>query len=86
VKDKYILEIYYPTPVAGSVMAYFTSDTPFQAIGTGDIINTSSLPDANHAIDLRVTSIEHILWTLENGESKHKVCVYTEGLDGSARM
>jgi hypothetical protein len=83
-KDKYMLEIYYPTGTS-NVMAYFTSDTPFQAISQGDIINADSLPDADKALDLRVTSIEHILWTLENGESKHKVCVYTEGADGSDR-
>lgn len=84
-KDKYILEVYYPTPSAQSLMAYFTSETPFQAIAKGDIMNATTLPDADHALDLRVTSVEHILWTDESGQTKHKVCVYTEGLDGSAR-
>lgn len=77
---KYMLELYYPAATS-SVMAYFTSDTPFQAISKGDIINAASLPDANHAGELRVTSVEHILWSLENGEAKHKVCVYTEQSD-----
>ena len=76
-KDKYMLEIYYPSG-HDHVMAYFTSDTPFMAISKGDTITADSLPDANKTGDLRVTSVEHVLWTLENKESKHKVCVYTE--------
>jgi hypothetical protein len=83
-KDKYVLEIYYPGD-PHDCMAYFASDTPFQAISKGDIINASSLPDADKALDLRVTSIEHMLWTFE-GESKHKICVYTEASDDSDRL
>jgi len=76
-KDKYMLEVNYPS-ADGYLMVFFTSDTPFQAISKGDTMNTESLPDADRTTPLRVTSVEHVLWT-ENGESKHKICVYTEG-------
>ena len=79
-EDKYIIEIYYPTG-KDHLIAYFSSDTPFQAISKGDMVNSDSLPDANRAMDLRVSSIEHFIWNLETGESKHKVCVYTEAVD-----
>lgn len=81
-KDKYTLEIYYPGK-AHDVWVSFMSDTPFQAISKGDIINSSDFPDADAQSMLRVTSVEHVLWTLDTRESKHKVCVYTENIEDS---
>jgi hypothetical protein len=79
-EHKYALEIYYPGSV-NSVWVYFGSDTPFQSIHKGDILNPATFPDANADSILRVTSVEHILWTLQNKESKHKICVYTEDIE-----
>lgn len=79
-KDKYAIEIYYPGK-AHDVWVSFTSDTPFQAISKGDIINPDMFPDADANSMLRVTSVEHIFWTLENRESKHRLCIYTESIE-----
>jgi len=78
VEHKYALEIYYPGSV-NSVWVWFGSDTPFQAISIGDIINPGLFPDAGADVMLRVTSLEHILWSTKN-QSKHKICIYTEDI------
>ena len=77
-KDKYMLEINYQTAPTQSLTAYFTSDVPFQAISKGDVINGTTLPDGDHAFGYIVQSVEHILWTNESGETKHKVVIITE--------
>jgi hypothetical protein len=86
-QDKYMLEIYSPAG-RDNVMAYFTSDTPFQAISQGDVINRTTLPQAevegDRADDLMVSSVEHILWNDPDSQSKHKVCVYTQHRNAGA--
>ena len=82
-QDKYMLEIYYPAG-RDNVMAYFTSDTPFQAISQGDVINGATLPEADRAEDLMVSSVEHVLWNDPDSQSKHKVCVYTQHRNAGA--
>jgi hypothetical protein len=77
-KDKYMLEINYQTAPTESQMAYFTSDVPFQPISKGDVINGTTLLDGDHAFGYLVKSVEHILWTNESGETKHKVVIVTE--------
>lgn len=79
-KDKYKLEIYYPGS-SGNVWVAFTSASPFLSISKGDIINPGFFPDANADTMLRVTSVEHIVWAVENQESQHKVCIYTEDIE-----
>jgi hypothetical protein len=79
-KEKYAIEIYYSGSTE-SVWVSFTSDTPFQAISKGDIINPGMFPDANADAMLRVTSIEHIFSTDEKRQSKHKICIYTENIE-----
>jgi hypothetical protein len=79
-KDKYILEIYYPGS-SGNVWVYFQSETPFLSISKGDIINPGMFPDADADTMLRVTSVEHIVWSAGTHESKHKICVYTENIE-----
>jgi hypothetical protein len=79
-KDKYIIEIYYPGK-AYDVWISFNSDTPFQTISKGDIINPGTFPDANANSMLRVTSVEHVFSIMEHGDAKHKICVYTESIE-----
>jgi len=81
--DKYMLEIFYPAG-RDKVMASFTSDTPFQAISQGDVINSTTLPDADHTEDLMVSSVEHMLWNDPDSHSKHKVSVYTQHRNAGA--
>jgi len=79
-KDKYMLEIYEPNS-SQSCWVVFKSETPFQTITKGDIINPGFFPDATVQKVLRVESVEHIVWSLETGEPKHKLCVYTKEID-----
>jgi len=81
---RYMLEIYNPGSFR-DVWVYFESDTPFQAISKGDIIHPGMFPDASAQTMLRVTSIEHIIWALENKQAKHKICVYTEDIEDDAK-
>ncbi len=86
-KDKYSLEIFHPGG-GYDVWVVFTSDTPFLAISKGDIINTANFPNADTQKSLRVVSVEHIIWSLQDGQSKHKIDVYTEEIenDESSRL
>ncbi len=83
-KEKYSLEICTPGS-RNNVWVSFVSDTPFQAISKGDIINPAHFPDATADTVLRVTGVEHIVWASENHQSKHRVCVYTENIRGDAK-
>lgn len=82
-KEKYTVEIYYPGKTY-DVWVLFTSDTPFQAISKGDIINPGMFPDVNADAMLRVTNVEHIFSTDERGQSSHKICVYTENIEDNS--
>jgi hypothetical protein len=79
-KDKYMLEIYYPVRPTEGRTAYFTSEVPFQAISKGDVINGTTLPEGDHASGYVVKVVEHTLWTDDSGETKHKVVIATERL------
>jgi len=80
-KDKYILEIYYPTSSGGSNMVHFKSDTPFQTISQGEIIDTSELPDADKTGELRVASVTHLVWTPpKTAESLHRIRIHTAAM------
>src|SRR6266567_7185808 len=82
-KDKYMLEIYYPTSGGGSNMVHFKSDAPFQAINQGEIIDASELPDADTTGELRVISVTHLVWTpTETGESLHRIRIHTAARKG----
>lgn len=80
-KDKYMLEIDYPTTGAGRFMVRFESDLPFQAINQGDVIDAAHLDDADQSADLLVASVKHSIWIAESGELKHKVYVYADLFD-----
>lgn len=79
-KDQYQLVIYSPKSHR-EVLASFTSDTPFQAIGKGDTLRNFRFPDTEAEILFRVVTVEHIIWQLSNGQVNHKVCVYTEQIE-----
>lgn len=81
-KAKYAIEIYYPGSTE-NVWVSFYSDSPFLAISKGDIINPGMFPDANADSMLRVTSVEHIVWSEPDQHSKHKICIYTEDIEDS---
>jgi hypothetical protein len=86
-KDKYMLEIYYPTGSGGSNMVHFKSDTPFQTISQGDIVDTSELPDADTTGELRVTSVTHLVWTPpKSDESLHRIRIHTAARKGQITM
>ena len=81
-KDKYTLEIFNPGS-GYDVWVSFTSDTPFQRISKGDILNTANFPDADTRKSLRVLSVEHILMALPNLQFKHHINLYTEEIDNA---
>ncbi|WP_434604091.1 hypothetical protein [Acetobacter oryzoeni] len=75
-KNEYYLEIYEPDD-ASCVAGFYSSDQPFMAISVGDVINGTSLPDMSKKHHVRVTKIEHIIFTNTTSGVTHKVCVHT---------
>lgn len=73
----YVLEIYEPEDDR-TVAGVFDSNTPFMAISKGDYINTSIFPESSFPGLLQVTSVEHILFEIENSHQTHKVCLCTK--------
>lgn len=62
-------------------MVHFKSDTPFQTISQGEIIDPSELPDADKTGELRVTSVTHSVWTPpKTAESLHRIRIHTAAL------
>jgi hypothetical protein len=83
---KYAIEIYYPGSTENVWVSYY-SDSPFLAISKGDMINPAHFADASAEAMLRVTSVEHIVWSEPDQQPKHKICIYTEDIeDSSARF
>lgn len=75
-QNEYHLEIYQPDDescVAGS----YTSDQPFMNISVGDTISPESMPNSPEPMLVRVTEINHIIFTTPNSGITHKVCMYT---------
>lgn len=82
-RKRYQLEIYEPGG-ARDVRVFLESDTPFQGIQRGDLINPRSWHDESYDGNIfRVVSVEHILWNSQEGV-KHKLCVFTEGVEDTA--
>jgi hypothetical protein len=77
-RDKYTLEI-YESGSADNVTATFKSDSPFQSVEVGHLMN---LTVAGGQL-LLVTKVEHILWEA-GGVVKHKVCVFTKAVPDTA--
>ncbi len=79
--NRYKLEIYESKSVS-RVWMDFDSDLPFQAIHVGDLINTSTWPNAtSRQMALRVISVEYVIWADETGLAKHKLCVFTQEVE-----
>ena len=66
----------------------YKSENPFMAISKGDIINPSVWPDSQSPMEvLRVVNVEHIIWDVPNtNQIKHKICVYTQEVEGTAEL
>ncbi|MBI5412500.1 hypothetical protein HZA43_05040 [Candidatus Peregrinibacteria bacterium] len=81
---KYILEIYEPDS-ADDVLKTFESDSPFASMSKGDILSPifdgSEIPMKVQ----KIKNIEHIIWEA-SGETSHKICVFTEGVDGTREL
>ncbi len=86
---RYMLEIYEPGSTR-DVMVLFESETPFLPINEGDIINSRVWPHPEYTGKVyRATGpAEHIIWTNEAGETRHKVLIFTEEVedDEEARL
>lgn len=83
---KYSLEIYEPNS-ARDVWVCFSSATPFMSIAKGDIVNPGMWPNSQAPMRvLKVVSIEHIIWEIENSHITHKICVFTKDVDGTEKL
>jgi hypothetical protein len=79
---EYMLEIFQPNS-SKDLWVSFESSTPFLEIHVGDLINPHVWPGSKSPQKiLRVLNIEHIIWE-NKGKVKHKICVYSEEVDGS---
>ncbi|MGV3616692.1 MAG: hypothetical protein ACO1SV_15300 [Fimbriimonas sp.] len=79
---RYTLEIYVPDG-SDTVFALFQASVPFGAISRGDIINPGTWHDSNSPMRvLRVTSVEHNLWSTAT-DVVHKICVYTREIENT---
>jgi hypothetical protein len=79
---EYILEIYMPGSI-DTCWVVFSSPTPFMATSVGDIIDPGLWEGSQSPMKiLRTIGLEHYLWEIE-GSVKHKICIYTEEIDGS---
>ena len=76
-KTEYHLEIYEPGDNS-CVAASYQSNTPLATLCVGDTIHGGLLNLSDSQKNLRVISIQHILWTIEGSHTAHKVCVSTE--------
>jgi len=79
---EYILEIFMPGSI-DDVWIVFSSPTPFMSISVGDIIDPGLWVGSQSPMKiLRTIGLEHYLWEIE-GNVKHKICIYTEEIEGS---
>lgn len=82
--ERYVLEIYVPDSF-DDVWVQFESDTPFLCIHAGELINPGTWEGSKSPMEiLEVLQVEHILWDGEAGIPKHKTCVYTTAVKGTA--
>lgn len=81
----YSLEIYAPGST-DDVWVVFESTTAFMTISVGDLVNPG-IWDGSRSPQkvLRAINVEHIIWQA-GGVAKHKVCVYTEEVDGTREL
>jgi uncharacterized protein YfbU (UPF0304 family) len=93
----YGLEIYLPGNDGDDAACTLESDQPFAPFQKGDLINPRSWP--GHAHDavrataghfphgalLRVTGIEHFIVHTDKGLVQHKIGVFTEAVDDTAK-
>jgi hypothetical protein len=80
----YTLDIYEPRS-SSKVWLKFTSQNPFMPINVGDLLNPSIWPETGERLLevirlLRVTNLEHIVWT-SDGQARHTILVYTEQVE-----
>lgn len=79
----YMLEVFSPGSAHDAAPA-LESDTPFQSIEVGHLVNVQSGGKVAQPIFGRVVQVEHILWTADDGGVRHKICVYTEAAENKA--
>jgi hypothetical protein len=83
---RYSLEIYEPNSVS-DVCVHFSSSTPFQSIAKDDIINPGLWPNSKSPMKvLKVVSVEHMVWEIENSHITHKICVFTKEVDDTEKL
>jgi hypothetical protein len=69
---QYHLEIYEPG--SSDVLTVFKAEKPFWSIHAGDLINLGGKL-------LKVVSVEHMIWDVEDSHIGHKLCVFTEEVE-----
>lgn len=83
---QYHLEIYEPGSV-DDCWVVFKSERPFLSINTGDIINPVLWINSKAPMKvLKVVSVEHMVWETENSHIAHKLCVFTEEVEGTREL
>lgn len=84
-RKRYELEIYAPGDTTGQdVLMTLDSDTPFMAIGVGDLLNPRLWADKSTNGDLlRVVGREHMIWKGEAG-TIHRLCLFTSNVPDTA--
>jgi protein involved in sex pheromone biosynthesis len=75
--ERYCLEIYAPDNKS-DVLTTLYSEQPFLSINVGEFISQRTLPQhTDSLLELRVTTIMHVLMPSKDG-AKHKLMVFTE--------
>ena len=94
---QYGLEIYLPGNGGDDAVCVLESDQPFAPFQKGDLINPRSWPSLSHdgvqatvgyfphGAMLRVTGVEHFLVHTDKGLVQHKIGVFTEAFDDTAK-
>lgn len=83
---RYSLEIYEPGS-AYDPWVNFLSNSPFLAISKGDIINPGTWDNSQSPMKvLKVLNVEHMIWEIENDHITHKLCVFTEEVEGTEEL
>jgi hypothetical protein len=80
---RYFLEIYEPGS-GRDVLASINSQGPFQAINTGDLIDSRAWANATVPSNiLEVTRVQHIVWEVDDSCS-HKLLIFTKEVPNDA--
>lgn len=83
---RYHVEVYEPGS-ADDLWVYFKTTKPLFSIHKGDIINPGMWPNSKAPMKvLRVVAVEHIIWEIENSHIAHKLCVFTEEVEGTREL